>query len=90
MKGLYPAAGAGAAPRVAAIGGRTDRPVEKMPRAFRFRPGIKLPCCCVRIKRKSPVNLSHTEQEQHNPSSQGLATVVLESCRIFEFRIPKA
>lgn len=46
-KGLYPAGDTGGtAPRGPAVGGSTGRPDEKMPRAFRFKPGIKLPCCC--------------------------------------------
>lgn len=44
--GLYPAgATAGTALRGPAAGGSTGRPEEKMPRAFRFKPGIKLACC---------------------------------------------
>lgn len=29
-----------------AAGGSTGRPEEKIPRAFRFKPGIRLACCC--------------------------------------------
>lgn len=45
--GLYPAeATGGTAPRGPAAGGSTGRPEEKMPRELRFKPGIKLACCC--------------------------------------------
>lgn len=45
--GLYPAgATAGTAPRGPAAGGSTGSPEEKIPRAFRFKPGIRLACCC--------------------------------------------
>lgn len=45
--GLYPAGATGVtAPRGPAAGGSTGRPEEKMPRAFRFKPGIRLACCC--------------------------------------------
>lgn len=45
--GLYPAGvTGGTAPRGPAAGGSTGRPEEKMPRALRFKPGIKLACCC--------------------------------------------
>lgn len=47
--GGYPAgATGGIAPRGPAAGGSTGNPEEKMPRAFRFKPGIKLACCCCR------------------------------------------
>lgn len=47
--GLYPAvATGGTAPRGPAAGGSTGRPEEKMPRAFRFKPGIRLACCCAK------------------------------------------
>lgn len=47
--GLYPAgATGGTAPRGPAAGGSTGRPEEKMPKAFRFKPGIRLACCCFR------------------------------------------
>lgn len=35
----------GGAPRGPAGGGSTDSPVEKMPSALRFNPGIRLACC---------------------------------------------
>lgn len=45
--GLYPAGDTeGTAPRGPAAGGSTGRPEEKMPRAFRFKPGIRFDCCC--------------------------------------------
>lgn len=45
--GLYPAGDTGGtAPRGPAAGGSTGRPEEKMPRAFRFKPGIRFDCCC--------------------------------------------
>lgn len=51
--GLYPAgATAGTALRGPAAGGSTGRPEEKMPRAFRFKPGIKLACCWADKKKK--------------------------------------
>lgn len=51
--GLYPAgATGGTAPRGPAAGGSTGRPEEKMPRAFRFKPGIRLACCYAEEERQ--------------------------------------